>query len=602
MKMKRFFSILLTLMLVLGLLPGMSVMAIADGQHHIYNEISAIISGLSITKNGTTVTDASSGDTITLTISGQPVTGEIGTLFQKTDRVIASRNIMVDGLQAYKADGTTITTNPQGSQTWSFTMPDGDVYVAFPPLTKDERISINAGEAVFRTGFATLNSYCFYTHKTTSDGDSFGYLAYKDSTGKYNYTSNDDKGGSLNFRIPSDSTLTIMGSTFYHLGFTEFHDNRSGTFTIPAFSSNNEMDIPFGSQSVSPQTVTAKDIEMSFGEICTIAATTDGNGTLSYKVESGNDVIDVNYLTGVITTKKTGTARVKITASGTTTYAVGSKSINVTVNKARAIVATVNENSRTYDGTEKPLVTVDNSTLVGGTMKYALGTDGITKPTEGWSDTIPTGKDAGTYYVWYKAVGDTDHIDSNAECVPVEILELVSLTVTYKVVNGTWSDGTTTDITETVQSGLKPVSVPTGMKASEGYTGGAWNTNPADATITEATTFTYTFDANVVYTVTSVENWEHTIDYPNDIIITVKRNTADNITYSMYTGASVDGNGIPAGGSSVAQGSLILTLKGSYLDTLSTGTHKVTISFKDGSADATISIVNAPPAPTAAPT
>lgn len=108
--------------------------------------------------------------------------------------------------------------------------------------------------------------------------------------------------------------------------------------------------------------------------------------------------------------------------------------------------------------------------------------------------------------------------------------------------------------------------------------------------------------ANALYTVTSVENWEHTIDYPNDIIITVKRNAADNITYSMYTGASVDGNGIPAGGSSVAQGSLILTLKGSYLDTLSTGTHKVTISFKDGSADATISIVNAPPAPTAAPT
>ena len=108
--------------------------------------------------------------------------------------------------------------------------------------------------------------------------------------------------------------------------------------------------------------------------------------------------------------------------------------------------------------------------------------------------------------------------------------------------------------------------------------------------------------ANALYTVTSVENWEHTIDYPNDIIITVKRNAADNITFSMYTGASVDGNGIPAGGSSVAQGSLILTLKGSYLDTLSTGTHKVTISFKDGSADASISIVNAPPAPTAAPT
>ena len=65
--------------------------------------------------------------------------------------------------------------------------------------------------------------------------------------------------------------------------------------------------------------------------------------------------------------------------------------------------------------------------------------------------------------------------------------------VTYKVVNGTWSDGSTTDRKETVQSGSKPASVPTGMKASSGYTGGAWDTDPAETTITEAKTFTYTF-------------------------------------------------------------------------------------------------------------
>ena len=65
--------------------------------------------------------------------------------------------------------------------------------------------------------------------------------------------------------------------------------------------------------------------------------------------------------------------------------------------------------------------------------------------------------------------------------------------VTYKIVNGTWSDNSTTDKTETVQSGSKPASVPTGMKAAEGYTGGSWDKNPADTTITEATTFTYTF-------------------------------------------------------------------------------------------------------------
>ena len=75
-------------------------------------------------------------------------------------------------------------------------------------------------------------------------------------------------------------------------------------------------------------------------------------------------------------------------------------------------------------------------------------------------------------------------------------------TVTYSVVNGTWSDYTTTDKTETVQSGSAPASVPSGMIANSGYTGGSWDTDPSSATITGDTTFTYTFEANPTYTVT----------------------------------------------------------------------------------------------------
>lgn len=68
--------------------------------------------------------------------------------------------------------------------------------------------------------------------------------------------------------------------------------------------------------------------------------------------------------------------------------------------------------------------------------------------------------------------------------------------VTYKVVGGTWSDDTTDDITENVQKGSTPASIPTGMKVSEGYTGeGSWDEDPTDATITEAKTYTYTFEA-----------------------------------------------------------------------------------------------------------
>ena len=75
-------------------------------------------------------------------------------------------------------------------------------------------------------------------------------------------------------------------------------------------------------------------------------------------------------------------------------------------------------------------------------------------------------------------------------------------TVTYSVVNGTWSDRTTANITESVQSGSTPASVPSGMIAGSGFTGGSWDTDPASATITGDTTFTYTFEAIPTYTVT----------------------------------------------------------------------------------------------------
>ena len=73
---------------------------------------------------------------------------------------------------------------------------------------------------------------------------------------------------------------------------------------------------------------------------------------------------------------------------------------------------------------------------------------------------------------------------------------VTNYTVTYKVVNGTWDGTSTADKTETVASGGNPTSVPAGMKADLGYTGGSWNTDPSTATISEDTTFTYTFVAD----------------------------------------------------------------------------------------------------------
>ncbi len=75
--------------------------------------------------------------------------------------------------------------------------------------------------------------------------------------------------------------------------------------------------------------------------------------------------------------------------------------------------------SLSYTGQAQELVNA--GTAEGGTIQYALGEDTTTAPTTGYTSSIPTGTNAGTYYVWYKAKGDDKHTDSEAACVTVTI-------------------------------------------------------------------------------------------------------------------------------------------------------------------------------------
>ena len=74
-------------------------------------------------------------------------------------------------------------------------------------------------------------------------------------------------------------------------------------------------------------------------------------------------------------------------------------------------------------------------TATNGTMKYAIGTDAMTAPTDGWNATIPTRADAGTYYVWYKAAGNGTQ-DSIPVCLTVTISGVASVTTIPTVSTG----------------------------------------------------------------------------------------------------------------------------------------------------------------------
>ena len=57
--------------------------------------------------------------------------------------------------------------------------------------------------------------------------------------------------------------------------------------------------------------------------------------------------------------------------------------------------------------------------LISGVLYH----DSIAVPgTNVWSDTVPTGKDPGTYYVWYKVEGDENHNGVDPVCIKVTIV------------------------------------------------------------------------------------------------------------------------------------------------------------------------------------
>lgn len=130
-------------------------------------------------------------------------------------------------------------------------------------------------------------------------------------------------------------------------------------------------------------------------------------------------------------------------------YVTKTGSATVTISEANAVAATVTANNRTYDGADKSLVNVDDSTLVGGEMWYALGENATTAPANNlYTTSIPKATNAGTYYVWYKVVGDGNHQDYiptspvtvTIEQATVKINKKAALTVTADAKNIIYGD------------------------------------------------------------------------------------------------------------------------------------------------------------------
>lgn len=217
-----------------------------------------------------------------------------------------------------------------------------------------------------------------------------------------------------------------------------------------------------------------------------------------YGAETGGMVfwkLDKTY-TGVEldTTTSTGNAILKVENTATpgtiqliatcsTSGSTASKTLDIALaNKTPASVTTAPaaKTDLKYNGNEQELVT--EGTANGGTVKYSLGSSP-------WSTTIPTAKDAGTYSVQYKVVGDSAHTDTAP----------VTLEVTIAPKTLTKADLTPTGSTSKVYDGTTDSSITVGVKAGVLFgsdtltiTGTAVYNS---ANVNEANTITFTPDA-----------------------------------------------------------------------------------------------------------
>ncbi len=127
--------------------------------------------------------------------------------------------------------------------------------------------------------------------------------------------------------------------------------------------------------------------------------TVEESGPVTYKYDCGND------------------HSASFTLDVTVTGAPAKKKTELTVSAPKPICDLV------YSGSEMALVTAGSVENDYGILYYAATRENAVPSDDQFSTAIPTATEAGTWFVWYKAVGDDDHLNTEMAFVKVTIAE-----------------------------------------------------------------------------------------------------------------------------------------------------------------------------------
>ena len=221
--------------------------------------------------------------------------------------------------------------------------------------------------------------------------------------------------------------------------------------------------------------LTADKTTANYGDAITLTTSADLRGeekVATYQWFKDGEPVNTTESSYVIKDLTTGDH--KITCTVSCDGYITSQSVDLKVNKADCQITppTAKENL-VYTGKEQALITA--GTAIGGTMQYCLTQDGT------YSENVPTGKNTGSYTVWYQAIGDSNHNDSAPASVsvtiarqPVEVPKTDATVFTYDGEKKTYTiaenDNYTVANAEQTNAGTYTVTVT--LKDTENF---VWN-------------------------------------------------------------------------------------------------------------------------------
>ena len=464
------------------------------GDRYVYmtvNNVVPHIHSFTYTADGATVTatcgaegcDLTSNPTLTIvapTLTTYGQTGEgisekatldgLDAFNSATDLTVAASDIKYYGVEEYEIEGHTY--KKQGDELAQVPTAAGE-YVAGLTLSNVKTSETETGDVIARVWYtiapasissvtvtditAPVATEALDTEAATSTANvTLGAVTWNPTTtpAAYatQYTATVIATAAANYAFADTVTATVNGQA------ATVTKNDGGTLTI-AYT--------FEKTALTPVTITATDKKADWSAdgiaipVEGMFTITEGAGAATYTVTNGTGEGTYDAQTGKLTVTKCGTFTVKVSTAATDTYAAGAETTaTLTVNKVDSTAATVTANTLIYTGSAQELVNAGSTD--DGTMWYAIGENATTAPEfdgdsqstdKKWNTSIPTGTNAGTYYVWYKVVGDENHSDTTPDSVTVTIQRRSS-----------GGGSSTTTVTVPVTSDAAPGTVP--VKAS----------------------------------------------------------------------------------------------------------------------------------------